>query len=175
MRIHVYHQKRCRCSAVHPLKIIHEIPSQISHYHNTTRPTIPRSCVALHFFKTLRDFHHPNYPLLRLLKPDVLSNILLHRHRLVILILHPPPTLAIPEAAPATRAPLAPEVRRLGAALVLARAAADAEEDGGEQKAGHGGPGEAVAVPAQLRTLAVAAEDVAAFDGPGTKRKEECC
>lgn len=85
---------------------------------------------------------------------------------LIVLILHAPPAFAIPEAATAARAPLAAEVRRLGTALVLAHATADAEQDGGNQEAGHGGPSKSVAVLAQLGRLIVAAKDVATLDSP---------
>jgi len=91
---------------------------------------------------------------------------------LLVLVLDAPLALGVDEAAAAAGAAgalLAAEVGLLGAAaaLVLADAAADAEEDGRDEEAGECGPGEAVGVAAEAGILSGGAEGVAADDGPG--------
>lgn len=89
-----------------------------------------------------------------------------------VLVLDAPLALGVDEAAAAAGAAgalLAAEVGllRAAAALVLADAAADAEEDGRDEEAGECGPGEAVGVAAEAGILSGGAEGVAADDGPG--------
>ena len=95
--------------------------------------------------------------------------------RLVILILHPPLRLAVDEAASAPvalGAAFPAEVRgpRVVGAFALAHRAANAEEDGGDQVAGHGRPGEGVGFDTDAGSLIVAAEGVACLDCPCTAR-----
>jgi hypothetical protein len=87
-----------------------------------------------------------------------------------ILVLDAPLALVVDEATTAASAPLAAEVRVLGVAarLRLANAATNAEQDGCDEEACEGAPGEAVCVGADAGLLAGRAEVVAADHGPGT-------
>lgn len=89
-----------------------------------------------------------------------------------ILVLDAPLALVVDEATTAASAPLAAKVRLLGVAagLGLANAATDTEQDGCNEEACEGAPGEAVGVGADAGLLAGRAEVVAADDGPGTVR-----
>src|SRR4051812_50826 len=89
-----------------------------------------------------------------------------------ILVLDAPLALVVDEATTAASASLAAKVRVLGVAagLGLANAAADAEQNCGDEEACEGAPGEAVGVGANAGLLAGRAEVIAADDGPGTIR-----
>ena len=91
-------------------------------------------------------------------------------NRLVVLVLDPPLALAVHEAATAACASLAAEqiALRLGAGVVLANTATDAEEDAGQEVADEGRPRETVGVRAERCALVVVAEGVTALDGPCT-------
>lgn len=86
-----------------------------------------------------------------------------------ILVLDAPLALVVNEATTAASAPLATEVRVLGVAarLRLANAATDTEQDGCDEEACEGAPGEAVCVSANASLLAGRAEVVATDDSPG--------
>ena len=94
-----------------------------------------------------------------------------------ILVLDAPLALVVDEATTAASAPLAAKVRLLGVAagLGLANAAADTEQDGRDEEACEGAPGEAVSVGTNASLLAGRAEVVAADDGPGTVEMLESC
>lgn len=90
-----------------------------------------------------------------------------------VLVLDAPLTLAVDEAAAATGAAGALLAAKVGflvaaAAIVLADAAANAEQDGRDEEAGESGPGEAISVPAEASILAGGPECVATDDSPGT-------
>jgi len=89
-----------------------------------------------------------------------------------ILVLDTPLALVVDEATTAASASLAAKVRLLGVAarLGLANAATDTEQDGCNEEACEGAPGEAVGVGTDAGLLAGRAEVVAADDGPGTVR-----
>ena len=86
-----------------------------------------------------------------------------------ILVLDAPLALVVDEATTAASAPLAAKVRLLGVAagLGLANAAADTEQDGRDEEASEGAPGETVGVGTDTSFLAGRAEVVTADDGPG--------
>lgn len=94
------------------------------------------------------------------------------RYHSDILVLDAPLALVVNEAATAAGAPLTAEVRLPGVAagVALANAATDAEQDGGDEEAGEGTPGETVGVGANASLLAGGAEVVAADDSPGAVR-----
>ncbi len=92
------------------------------------------------------------------------------RTRSSILVLDPRVRIRVDEAAAAARAPLAAEHAAppaAGGGLVPVGGARQAEEDRGQQEAGHGSPGESESPNADVGLAVGGAEAVAAFDDPG--------
>lgn len=89
-----------------------------------------------------------------------------------ILVLDASLALVVDEATTAASGPLTAKVGFLSVAarLALANATTNAEQDGCNEEAGEGAPGEAVGVSANAGLLAGRAEGVAADDGPGAGR-----